>query len=206
LPRSGVSSAIAAGLLVVGILIGAAGMYAATNQTKVVTQTETTTANQTATATMTLPGVGTEFVFGGSSQNSSISVAVNETFVIQFSSSAYDGGYVWKVNTSAGIRYLHNTGTPSSSACTGCPYTYDYYFRAVQGGTQTMTLQAKRPFAPYDIAATINLKVVVFESSSTDRSKETCTPAATITQTSSNSTQTQTITLCHVLSTTALDT
>jgi|GEM_PF-1277386 len=50
--RTGVSNAIAAGLLVAGILIGATGFYVATtNQTKVVTQTETTTARFTTTAT-----------------------------------------------------------------------------------------------------------------------------------------------------------
>jgi inhibitor of cysteine peptidase len=160
--RAGVSNAIAAGLLVVGILIGAVGFYESTTyQTKTMTQTETTTARLTTTATVTLPGVGTEFVYGGFSQNSSIYAAVDETFVIQFSSNAYDSGYAWNVNTSAGIQYLNNTVVPFSSMCAGCPQTYDYYFRAVQVGTQTITLQAKRPFAPYDIAATINLTVVV---------------------------------------------
>ena len=48
--RSGVSSAIAAGLLVVGILIGMAGFYVATNyQTKTATQTETLTQTETTT-------------------------------------------------------------------------------------------------------------------------------------------------------------
>jgi len=161
--RNGVSNVIAGGLLVVGILIGVAGFYAATTYQTKMTQTETTTARLTTTATVTLPGVA-EFVYGGFSQNSSISATVNETFIIQFSSNAYDSGYAWNVNTSAGIQYLNNTVVPFSSMCYGCPQTYDYYFRAVQVGTQTITLQAKRPFAPYDIAATINLKVVVFGS------------------------------------------
>jgi predicted secreted protein len=165
--RNGVSNAIAAGLLVVGILIGATGFYAATTyQTKTTTRTETTTARLTTTAIVTLPGL-TEFVYGGFSQNSSISATVNETFIIQFSSNAYDSGYAWNANTSAGIQYLNNTVVPFSNPCYGCPQTYDYYFRAVQGGTQTITLQAKQPFAPYDVAATINLKAIVFGSSST---------------------------------------
>jgi predicted secreted protein len=86
---------------------------------------------------------------------------VNETFIVQFSSGLYDRGYAWSVNTSAGIQYLNNTTVFSSGACTGCPFTYDYFFRAVQGGTQTITLQAKHAFPPYDVAATINLQVVV---------------------------------------------
>lgn len=152
---------MAAGLLVVGILIGATGFYAATTyQTKTVTQTETTTVRLTTTATVTVPGVA-EYAYGGFSQNSSISASVNETFIIQFSSNAYDSGYAWNVNTSAGIQYLNNTVVSSSSVCLGCLQSYYYYFRAVQGGTQTITLQAKQPFTPYAIYATINLKVVV---------------------------------------------
>lgn len=57
--RSGVANAIAAGLLVVGILVGMAGFYVATTfqtrtatQTQTVTQTETTTSKLTATVTV----------------------------------------------------------------------------------------------------------------------------------------------------------
>jgi predicted secreted protein len=152
--RNGVSNVIAAGLLVVGILIGATGFYATTYQTKNATQIETTT------ATVTLSGVA-EFAYGGSSQNSSISVAANETFIVQLSSNAYDSGQVWNVSTSAGIQYFNYVSVPSSLGCCGRPSLYYYYFRAVQTGAQTITLQARQPFAPYTISATINLKVAV---------------------------------------------
>ena len=148
--RNGVSNAIATGLLVVGILIGVTGFYAATYQTKTATQTETTT----------LPGVA-QFAYGGSSQNSSISVAANETFIVQLSSNAYDSGYVWNVSTSTGIQYFNYVSVPSSLGCCGRPSLYYYFFRSVQTGTQTITLQAKQPFAPYAVSATINLKVAV---------------------------------------------
>jgi hypothetical protein len=39
--------------------------------------------------------------------------------------------------------------------------TRNYFFRAVQAGSQTITLQDQRQFAPYDIASTINIKVAV---------------------------------------------
>jgi predicted secreted protein len=161
--RNGVSNAIAAGLIVVGILIGATGFYAATYQTGTATQTETTTATLTTTATVTPPGVA-EFAYEGSSQNSSISVAANETFIVQLSSNAYDSGYVWNVSTSKGIQYFNYVSVPSRLGCCGFPSLYYYYFRAVQTGAQTITLQAKQPFAPYTISATINLKVAVSSS------------------------------------------
>jgi hypothetical protein len=51
--RKGVSNAIAAGLLVVGILFGVSGYYVATTYpTRTVTQTETTTASLTTTETV----------------------------------------------------------------------------------------------------------------------------------------------------------
>ena len=53
--RSGVSSAMVAGLLIAGILIGVTGYYVATNYpTKIVTQTETTTGSLGTTSTTTL--------------------------------------------------------------------------------------------------------------------------------------------------------
>jgi len=161
--RNGVANAIAIGLLVVGIVIGATGFYAATYQTKSATQTETTTTSLTTTATVTLPSVA-EYTYGGFSQNSSISVAANETFIVQLSSNAYDSGYVWNVSTSTGIQYFNYTVVPSSLGCCGFPSLYYYFFRAVQTGTQTITLQAKQPFAPYAVSATINLKVTVSSS------------------------------------------
>jgi predicted secreted protein len=171
--RNGVSNVIATGLLVVGIIIGVTGFYAAAYPTKTATQTETTTAMLTTkatttamlttTATVTLPGVA-EFAYEGTSQNSSISVAANETFVIQLSSNAYDSGYVWNVSRSTSIQYFDYVSVPSSLGCCGRPTLYYYFFRAVQTGTQTITLQAKQPSAPYAIYATINLKVAVSSS------------------------------------------
>ncbi len=159
--RSGVSNAVAAGLLVVGILIGATGFYAATTyQTKTVTQTETTTAKLTTTATVTLPGVA-EYAYGGFSQNSSITATVNETFIIQLSSNAYDLGYVWNVSTSTGMQYFSYTVVPSIKGCCGFPSLYYYIFRAVQAGNETITLQMGRPGV---VAAPINLEVAVSQS------------------------------------------
>jgi chitodextrinase len=61
--RSGASNAIAAGLLVAGILIGMAGFYVATPyRTRTLTQTETATARLTTTATETLPTTMTDVV------------------------------------------------------------------------------------------------------------------------------------------------
>jgi predicted secreted protein len=153
--RNGVSNAIATGLLVVGILIGATGFYAITYQTKTATQTETTTTRLTTTATVTLPDVA-EY----SAENSSISATVNETFIIQLSSNAYDSGYVWNVSTSTGIQYFSYVGVPSSLGCCGRPTLYYYFFRAVQAGNGTITLQMERPSIGVAVA-TIDIEVVV---------------------------------------------
>jgi predicted secreted protein len=155
-----------AGLLVFGILIGATGFYAATYQTKTATQTDTATQTETTTVSLpttsivTLPNV-TVFAYDGFSQNSSISVSANETFIVELSSNAYDSGHVWYANTSTGIQYFNYTVVPSSLGCCGYPSLYYYFFRAVQAGTQTITLQAKQPSTPYAILATINLELTV---------------------------------------------
>jgi hypothetical protein len=61
--RNGVSNAIAAGLLVAGVLIGATGFYVATTyQPKTATQTETATMRLTAMATVTAPPTATQTV------------------------------------------------------------------------------------------------------------------------------------------------
>lgn len=53
--RNGAPNAIAAGLLVVAVLIGLTGYYVATTyQTKIVTQTETATVKLATTATQTV--------------------------------------------------------------------------------------------------------------------------------------------------------
>ena len=148
------------------------GFYVATTyQTKIVTQTERTTAILTTTATVTvppeatqtvlvpLPGVA-EYVYPSSNLTSSISGTVGETFIIQLSSNAGSTGYDWKVSTSTGIQYLNYT-VVSTSTLAGGPQVRNYFFRAVQAGSETIALQNERLFAPYTIAATINVEVAV---------------------------------------------
>ncbi len=101
-----------------------------------------------------------EFVYPSSNLTSSISVKAGETFAIQLSSNAGSTGYDWNVSTSAGIQYLNYT-VVSTSTLMGGPQVRNYFFRAVQPGNQTITLRDQRPFAPYAIAATINLQVAV---------------------------------------------
>lgn len=77
--RKGVSNAIAAGLLVVGILIGLTGYYVATTyQTKVVIQTETTTARLTTTATQSVHLTSTKTVLA---TTTSVSLTVSTSIV-----------------------------------------------------------------------------------------------------------------------------
>ena len=146
--KNGVTTLIATGLLVVGIVIGAVGIYTTTtSQTKTVTQTRA------------LPGV-IEYVYPSSNLTSSISATVGETFIIQLSSNAGSTGYDWNVSTSTGISYLNYTAV-STSTLIGGPQIRNYFFRAVQAGNETIILRDERPFVPYAIAATINLQVTV---------------------------------------------
>jgi predicted secreted protein len=101
-----------------------------------------------------------EYVYPSSNLASFISATVGETFIIQLNSNAGSTGYDWNVSTSTGIQYLNYT-VVSTSMLIGGPQIRDYFFRAVQAGTQTITLRDERPFAPYAIAATINLQVVI---------------------------------------------
>jgi len=101
-----------------------------------------------------------EYVYPSSNLTSSISATIGETFIIQLSSNAGSTGYDWNVSTSAGIQYLNYT-VVSTSALIGGPQVRNYFFRAVQAGTQTVTLRNERPFAPHSVAATINLQVTV---------------------------------------------
>jgi len=118
--------------------------------------TETTTGTVTAT---TANGI-IEYVLPTSNFTSSISANVGETFIIQLSSNAASTGYDWNVRTSNGIRYLNYT-VVSTSNLPGGPQVRNYFFQTVQSGRQTITLRDERLFAPYDIAATINLQVTV---------------------------------------------
>jgi hypothetical protein len=99
MPRSGVSNAIAAGLLVVGILIGAFGFYVATTYpTKTVTQTETATTSLTSTATVTVPTTATQTVLATTTATSiaqitivSVSTETSITTLTENPADALDG-------------------------------------------------------------------------------------------------------------------
>jgi predicted secreted protein len=91
---------------------------------------------------------------------SSISTSVGKTFIIQLGSNAGSTGYDWIISTSAGIQYLNYT-VVSPATIAGGSDVRDYFFRAVQTGTQTITLRDERPWPPYAVAATINLQVTV---------------------------------------------
>jgi predicted secreted protein len=101
-----------------------------------------------------------EYTYPASNLTTSVSATVGETFIIQLSSNADSTGYDWNVSTSAGIRYLNYT-VVATSALVGGPQLRNYFFRPIQAGAQTITLEYERPFAPYSIAATIDLQVVV---------------------------------------------
>jgi len=101
-----------------------------------------------------------EYTYPTSNMTTSISATTGQTFIIQLSSNAASTAYDWNVSTSAGLRYLNYT-IMSTSSLIGGPQVRDYYFRTVQSGTQTITLRDERPFAPYAVAATINVRVNV---------------------------------------------
>ena len=101
-----------------------------------------------------------KYAYPTSNLSSSIYATVGETFIVQLSSNAASTGYDWNVSTSQGIQYLNYT-VVSTSTLIGGPQVRNYFFRAVQTGTQTIILRDERPFKPYAIAATINLQVVV---------------------------------------------
>lgn len=121
------------------------------------TETETVTATVAQSATATTGGQD----YPTPSLNSSVSVLVGGTFAIQLSSDAGSTGYDWKVSTSTGIQYLNYT-VVSTGTLVGSSQMRDYFFRAVQAGSQTIILQNERSFAPYAIAETINIVVAVY--------------------------------------------
>lgn len=101
-----------------------------------------------------------EYAYPTSNLSSTIDATAGETFIIQLSSNAGSTGYDWNVGTSAGIRYLNYT-VVFTSALIGGAQVRNYFFQAVQAGTQTITLRDERLFASNAIAATINLQVDV---------------------------------------------
>jgi len=101
-----------------------------------------------------------KYEYPTSNLTASVSARVGQTFIVQLASNAASTGYDWNVTTSPGIRYLNYT-VVSTSPLIGGPQVRNYYFMAVQAGTQTLTLRDERPFAPYAVAATISLQVTV---------------------------------------------
>ncbi len=135
-----------------------------------------------------------EYVYPSSNLTSSISATVGETFIIQLSSNAGSTGYDWNVSTSTGIQYLNYT-VVSTSTLIGGPQVRNYFFRAVQAGTQTITLRDERSFAPYAIAATINLQVVTqTTTTTTSTSISSTSTSSAITTTSTATTPTYAVT------------
>jgi predicted secreted protein len=113
--------------------------------------TQWTSPSETGTAT---------YVYPSSSFPSSISARPGETFIIQLGSNAGSTGFDWKVSTSSGIHYL-NYSTVSFATLPGGSDVRNYFFKADQTGTQTITLVDQRPWAPYETAATITIQVNV---------------------------------------------
>lgn len=164
-------------ILIVAIMIVVALFFAlgsTTNQPTTIqsttialqsTTSSVTTASTTPTTT-TLPQANAvvayvyPYAYPNSTVNSTINTTAGSTFIAQLSSNAGSTGYDWKVSTSTGITYLNYT-VVSTSNLPGGPQVRDYYFRALQAGSQTITLKDERPWEPNVIAAIINLDVNV---------------------------------------------
>lgn len=91
---------------------------------------------------------------------SSITSSTGETFGIQLSSNGGSTGYDWVISTSSGIRSLGNSAV-SVSNLPGGQVVRNYYFESLQPGAQSITLQDRRQFSPYDVSATILVHVSV---------------------------------------------
>jgi predicted secreted protein len=100
------------------------------------------------------------YVYPTSNQSYSISANNSETFGVQLTSNAGSTGYDWNVSSSSGIQYLNYT-VVSNSNLAGGSQVRDYWFKVTQASAQTVTLQDKRQFAPYDVTATIQIQVTV---------------------------------------------
>jgi len=110
--------------------------------------------------TTTLQGGTAEYIYPTANTDSDISAKLGETFAIQLSSNAGSTGYDWRVLCSGGIQYLNYT-VVSTSSLVGGPQVRNYFFFAAKTGSQTIVLQNRRSFAPFDVAATISLQVAV---------------------------------------------
>ena len=92
--------------------------------------------------------------------SASITIQVGQTFAVRLSSNAGSTGYDWNVSSSGGVEFLNYT-VVSPSTLAGGPQLRDYYFRASQPGSQSVTLKDQRQFSPYEAAATISIGVTV---------------------------------------------
>ena len=110
--------------------------------------------------TTTLPDGTVEYIYPTADMSPQIAAKVGQTFIVQLQSNGGSTGYDWNITTSAGIEYLNATLTSSSSA-PGAPVTYDYFFKATQTGSQSISFQDMRQFSPYEVEATINAEVLV---------------------------------------------
>lgn len=103
------------------------------------------------------------YVYPTANTNASISATVGETFIVKLNATA-STGYDWNVSTSTGIQYVNYT-VVYTSPLIGGPQVRNYFFKAIQAGSQTITLTYEQGFS-HTIAATINLKVAVSASTS----------------------------------------
>ncbi len=110
--------------------------------------------------TSTTQGPPQEFEFPTANATSSFSARVGEVFIIQLNSNAGSTGFDWKVTTSIGIHYINYTAVPEAPMMLGGEVRH-YYFRALNVGNQTITLQNMRTWEPTQIPATIDLAVAV---------------------------------------------
>lgn len=101
-----------------------------------------------------------EYPFPTENATSAISARVGEVFAIQLSSNAGSTGFDWSVSCGGGVQYVNYT-VLSTSTLPGGPQIRNYFFRALAAGSTTIILQDKRPFAPYKVAAVIDIRLEV---------------------------------------------
>ncbi|MDG6963835.1 MAG: protease inhibitor I42 family protein [Nitrososphaerota archaeon] len=116
--------------------------------------------NVTSEGTTILPNGTVVYSYPTANLSPSISVQVDQVFVVQLSSNAGSTGYDWNVSSSGGIEFLNYT-VVSTSNLAGGAQARDYYFRATQPGSQSITFQYTRRFSPYDTVATIGILATV---------------------------------------------
>lgn len=111
------------------------------------------------TSTTTQSGPN-EYEFPTQNATSTIPARVGEVFLVQLISNAGSTGFDWRVTCSDGIHYINYTSVSTTTVMIGSDLRH-YYFRAVTEGNQTITLENMRLFDPSQVAAVIDLTVVV---------------------------------------------